>query len=285
MENFTLSHAKLLYLRFCAIYGEKFVKNYHDEDFKAMWQREWMTGLEGIDISVVKDVLERCKKELEWPPSIAEFIRFCEEASGLPSCNEALACALRREFNHPVTRLAYDKVGSWDMRNCKEVDLQRKFKDAYQDALKSFRQDQEGSWKQLEVQNALPDPTKIPSKIPTQEECLSFRERMKQYQNMSVKKKDNNHPKWDKDIIMRGHKNFDEKVYNERKRYLLELPEIDAGSLSTDDWYDRTRFLRELEGIERVKNNPHREDVTQDKKTRNRSFNGPTVVYKNWMTD
>jgi hypothetical protein len=100
---------------------------------------EWVSGLEGIEIKSIRAALEICKKELEWPPNVAEFRKLCERASGLPDLSEALALALRRDFKHPVVKLAFDRIGSWDFSHDTEKELKKKFKHAYEESLRDFR--------------------------------------------------------------------------------------------------------------------------------------------------
>ena len=286
MEAFNLLHAKALYLRFCAIYGDKFVKPYHDEDFKSIWYAEWSSGLVGIDVSLIKGCLEYCKTNMEWTPSIAEFRRYCEQSSGMPSASEALQSAIRKDFHHPIIAIAYDKVGSWAMKNDKESVLAVKFQNAYAEALNQFRKNPEECNKQLEQFNerqALPEP---PSKIPSQEEIIGWRERLAKYQEMAkadkAKLETKDHPEWDKNKITRGGKGYDEAYFNERKRYLIGMDEYLAGTIPREDWYDRICFLREIEGMESIKNNPPRVDVPPREKVQPRAYNGPSRAYNKW---
>src|SRR2546427_11615711 len=113
MNKLSMELTKLLYARFCSIYADKFVKSYSTPEFIQVWWEEWSEGMAGIDPNHIKEGLSYCRLNLEWPPSIAEFRRICEKASGIPSADESLKLAIRREFNHPVIKLAFDKVGSW----------------------------------------------------------------------------------------------------------------------------------------------------------------------------
>jgi hypothetical protein len=286
MKEFNLLHAEALYLRFCAIYGEKFVKSFHTDDFKKMWHEEWCSGLKGIDVDLIKGCLDHCKINLEWPPSIAEFRRICEESSGIPSFAQAMQSAIRREFNHPVIALAYEKVGSWAMRNDKEAELKPKFQTAYTEALNEFRVNPEKTWAQLESLNekiALPEP---PSKIPSTEERMGFKERLAHYQELSKiaksKLEAKDHPTWDINKITRGSTQFDQQLFNERREYLIGMDEYLAGTLPVGDWYDRTRYLSEIEAQNNIKNNPPRPEPSQSSKTSHRSFNGSKTAYTRW---
>lgn len=289
MESFNLLHAKALYLRFCVIYGDKFSKPYHDDDFKSLWYSEWSSGLDGIDVSLIKGCLENCKSTLEWPPSIAEFRKICEQSSGLPSYQDALSLAIRQEFSHPVVKMAYDKVGSWVMRNSKEVDLNSKFKTAYQDSLHYFRTNSQDSWKQLEEFKAAPSKVVEFPKILSKKEFIPFKKRYAEYLGSVKECKENlpnkEHPIWDKKNITSRHREFDRFIYNKRKEYLLGVDEYVAGTLSREDWFDRNCYMCEAEALERIYNNPCRVAADIDKKDQPRPYSEPRKVYKNWMHD
>ncbi len=285
MEVFNLLHAKALYLRFSVIYGEKFVKPYHDDDFKSLWYSEWCSGLAGIDVLLIKGCLEHCKVNIQWPPSIAEFRQLCEQSSGVPSASEAFTMAIRKDFSHPIVALAYDKVGSWAMKNDKESVLTGKFQHAYTESLNEYRKNSNDTWIKLEQFNqrqALPEP---PSKIPSPQEIIGWRERFQKYNDMAkadkAKLEVKDHPQWDKGQITKGARNFNEIVYNERKRYLLGVDEITAGTLAREDWYDRTRYMREIEADSKVKecsaSNPQ-----QKEKMPPRGYNQARKASKSW---
>lgn len=228
MKDFLLLHSEALYIRFCAIYGDKFIKNYHTDEFKKIWYEEWFSGLKGIDVYIIKDCLEYCKINFEWPPSIAEFRRICEKSSGVPSSADALQCAIRRDFTHPVIAMAYEKVGSWAMKNDKEEVLNKKFNEVYNESIDQFRLKGNQKPKLLES-NVYTIPIRI-----SNEENIS-----------------------------------------DRISHLTGMSEILADSLSNDDKYDRIRFLREKEGMDRLKNNPPKIEFP----LKERKFNGTKVVY------
>lgn len=285
MESFNLMHAKALYLRFCTIYGDKFTKPYHDADFKSIWYQEWAEGLSEVDVYLIKDCLDYCRNSLEWPPSIAEFRNICEKKSGFPSSEEALALAIRREFKHPLVKLAYEKVGSWAMKHNKQLELQSKFKAAYQDALSYFRSNQQQAWLELETFNSQPKQIEPPSKIPSQSEIISFRERFKRWQKESNGAKEDlpkkEHPKWEEKKLIRGSRHFDQNYFNERKKYLLDLDEMYASCLEKTDWYDRVRFKLEIEAIVTI-DSKNDEEHRENDKSSSRSYKGDKKVYDRW---
>lgn len=257
MNNLSIKLTQLLYTRFCTIWADKFVKDYHTPQFISLWWEDWSEGLAGIDPSEIKDALNYCRTNLEWPPSMAEFRRICETASGIPIVADAFHKAIRRDFTHPVISLAYERVGSWDMKNDKQEVLAGKFQAAYIEAINAFRANPEKAWKQLEQFNEnllLPEP--LP-KIPSKAERKSFRERLAEYEARAKEEKEKlvnkPHPVWDKASITQGHNRFDEKIFNERRNYLLSLSEIEAGTLSNEDCYDRIRYFRQIDGANQLR--------------------------------
>ncbi len=60
------------------------------------------------------------------------------------------------------------------------------------------------------------------------------------------------------------------------------MDEYVAATLPVADWYDRTRYLSEIEAHEAIQNNPPRPEEQIHQKTSPRSFNGSKTIYKQW---
>lgn len=290
MNILTTEHAKILYLRFCAIYSDKFVKPYHDEDFKSLWASEWSSGLSGIDTNFIKDSIEYCKKNLPWPPSISEFRGVCEQSSGVPTLDQVVELATRREFKHPVVFIAYEIVGSWSMRNDKELDLKNKFKSAYTEALNQFRENNCETWKRLEEfnkKNTLELPA--PSKTPAPHESKAFRECMNKCQETLKSKKimggGKTYKHFDENKIKKGHREFDKAVFDEYRSYLLSVPEIETMTLPVSYAYARMRFLSQIDGSIHLKECGYNPTPQGQGKESPRRSGEPQKVYKNWNGD
>jgi len=286
MEKLPLELTKILYMRFASTYGEKFVKHHPNDQFVQLWWEEWSEGMAGIDPAHIKEALSYCRLNLEWPPSIAEFRRLCESASGVPSVAQCLQAAIRRDFNHPVIKIAYDKVGSWAMKNDREADLKPKFQAAYTEALNEFRSNTAKSWARLAEFNSKPTLPEPPSKIPSEVERMGFKERIAHYQELSKiaksKLEPKDHPFWDENKIMLGSKEFEQNIFDERRKYLISLDEYVAGTLPVGDWYGRTRYLSEIEGQERIKSYSASSTNQEDYKTQPRGYNSSKSAYKPW---
>lgn len=278
MENFNIRHAELLYLRFCAIYDHKFVKNYHDDDFKSLWAYEWSTGLVGVSALVIKGALEYCKKSLEWPPSIAEFRKICESGSGIPNSDEALNLAVQRNFNHPIVLIAYEKVGSWAMKNDSSTQLKIKFQSAYEYALNKFRLEEKNCWNQLECFNAKPKELASPEKIPSTQEIKSFSAMLEKYRKIAADEKakhgEDCYRQFDEKKINTRLRTFDKDVYEEYREYLLSIPEEKALILPVKYLYDRNRFILAKEVELEHKNRGTHANPQGNKNNSTTGFNG-----------
>lgn len=129
---------KMLYLRFCNFYGEKFTRMHTPESME-IWYQDWADGLAGIEINAIKEAIDYCKLNLCWAPSLAEFIGICDKLSGMPNALECMIMAVNGDFSNSIVRNLYDRIGSWNIRNNSEYELLRKFESNYPDEIAKFR--------------------------------------------------------------------------------------------------------------------------------------------------
>lgn len=278
---------KKLFHKFTSVYGHAWTSR-HKTD--AEWEEcctTWFDGLHGFDFEDIrKAVAKSITVHKEFPPNLGQLIDLCLMASGVPSADEVIELMVRRDFNHPLVKAVYDRIGNWTLSTSKSEELRTKTRSAYADCLTTYRENPDRAWGLLEeykAQAALPPP---PPKIPTQEEIIGFRERMKLYEEKSKAEKlklgDKSHPEWPKELIARGGKRFDEKVFNERKQYLLELDEILAMTLTHEDRYDRICFLREIEAARHLQKVGYTGRQPEPPKTPPRGHFGAKKVYNTW---
>ena len=116
---------------FQTIYLRKWTDNFTSSEIGDIAIIQWRKGLEGIDNASIEHGVDYCRTNLEWPPSIAEFIGICEKQNGRPSWEDTMNLAIRGDFSHPLTKMVYDKIGSWSFRNDSDKDLRAKVKTAY----------------------------------------------------------------------------------------------------------------------------------------------------------
>lgn len=134
----TMEVIEMLYLRFAMIWGDRFTAK-HTPAFIEMWYEEWLDGLIGIDPNCFRDALKYCKENLEWSPSIAEFIRICDRSLNIPGPRECMEMAIREDFSHPFVKAIYDKVGSWDMKQLSSQKLMKLFEEYHHEEMVKFR--------------------------------------------------------------------------------------------------------------------------------------------------
>jgi len=284
MDKFNSMHAKALYLRFAAIYDHKFVKSYHDEDFNSLWENEWCCGLEDVKVNTIKEALDYCRKNLEWPPSISEFIKICESYAGVPSLSDCVKAAMRREFNHPLALMCYQSVGNWAMTHETEKALESKFKSAYAESLTKFRETQEHSWGLLEAYNQRPKELPAPNKIHSAGESKAFRECMNKCQEVLKGKKilggGKTYKQFDENKIKKGHREFDQAVFHEYKFYLMSIPETETMILPPVYLMARNKFLNMLDQPKWLKKQGYIPPNQREEHESTRTLK-PTRVYKN----
>lgn len=76
---------------------------------------------------------------------------------------------------------------------------------------------------------------------------------------------------------------MDKKEYRDR---LLKISEEDSFKLPREEWYDRIRFIREIIGMEAVKNNrAMMQEAKIDKIIEPKPRNKGLRVVKDWVND
>ncbi len=86
----------MIFARFVAIYGNRFEIQQQSPEQSARSKREWALSILENQLSMadIERAIDRCKQELAWPPSIAEFLERClpsHQQLGVPSAAEAFA--------------------------------------------------------------------------------------------------------------------------------------------------------------------------------------------------
>lgn len=120
----------MIFARMQLIYTHRFESAYGDEETLTQAKREWAYSLAGVEQSRIEYALEKCKLELAWPPTIAEFVRYLTpdpQALGLPSIRDAYleACQnshapAQRHWSHPAVQWAARETGYFKLRSEQE---------------------------------------------------------------------------------------------------------------------------------------------------------------------
>ncbi len=129
---------KMLYIRFSNLWGDRFTSK-HTPDILEIWYEDWLDGLQGIDPTCFRDAISYCKENLEWSPSIAEFIRICDRSLNIPGPRECMDSAIRGDLSHPITEAICKKIISWDLRNESSEKLLRRFTELHNEEMINFR--------------------------------------------------------------------------------------------------------------------------------------------------
>ncbi len=134
----TMEVIEMLYFRFAIIWGDRFTAT-HTPELIEMWYEEWLDGLQGIDPSCLREALKYCKDNLEWSPSIAEFIRICDRSLNIPTPKECMELAIRRDFTQHIVKAIFDKVGSFEMGRLSASELIKLFTEYHFEEMVKFR--------------------------------------------------------------------------------------------------------------------------------------------------
>lgn len=133
----------MIFARLHHIYTHRFESAYGDETTLTQAKREWAFSLAGTTREQIEYALERCKLELAWPPTIAEFVKYLQpepEHLGLPSTRDAYleACQkshapLQAGWSHAAVHLAARRTGHFQLRSEPEKSTWPAFQSAYKE--------------------------------------------------------------------------------------------------------------------------------------------------------
>ena len=70
-----------LFLRFAAMYGQVWRSQFKNDEYLSFTKGEWLEGLSKYDDKVLDTAVQLCRNKKEFPPTLPQFIDFCEQAS------------------------------------------------------------------------------------------------------------------------------------------------------------------------------------------------------------
>ncbi len=254
---------------------------------------DWLEELSQFEIPVLRQaVLDAFALHKEFPPTLGQLVDLCFKVTGCPDLDQVIKRMVIKQFDHPLVKMVYDKVGSWTISKATEKELHDKAKYAYDQVVTQFRQQPETAWAQLEDYKAKPKELPQPPKIPKDEEMKAFRECMNKCQEILQSKKiaggGKTYKEFDANKIKKGHKDFEPAVFEEYKSYLMSIPETETMILPPVYLLDRNKFLNRRDQAEWLKKSgfvPLNEREGQDA-PKNSNRNGrPTKMYKTWVND
>jgi hypothetical protein len=273
-----------LFLRFANKYGNLWTSRLGENGDWKSCEDDW---LEELSAFTVRDAVAAIKKALviykDYPPTQGQLIDLCLKESGVPSEDEIINMLINRQFDHPMVKLVYDKIGSWQLKNGTSEAIRNKTKSVYGDCLAKFKAEPEQQWAQLSVvKEQLSLPPIEHQKIPSPDERKGFKERMAEFQKLAeqgrAKLKDMNPIEFDeKKIRGEGEQRAD------YEKYLLSVPEHLVLGLPPKYAYDRQRLLNTKDTARHLQECGyiHPKDRVGEEAPRT-SGGKPTRIYKNW---
>lgn len=121
-----------------AMYPNRWKSAFSTEGSLMAWRDEWAQAFveERLTMQEIRTGLETCRRALDWPPSLAEFIKACRPT---PSIDAALHEAVEQmrlraydkdNWSHPAIYWAALDVGEFELRNLPEERVRPRFADA-----------------------------------------------------------------------------------------------------------------------------------------------------------
>lgn len=129
-----------MFRTFSRRFGHKFKATYEDSKARDLWLRDLKS--KGISDEQIRFGLDACV-ELEWPPSVGEFIRWCKprpEQFGIPDVDTAYREAAKavsvgwgeHTWSHPMIYHAARSIETFEWKNLGDRVLRPMFERAYQ---------------------------------------------------------------------------------------------------------------------------------------------------------
>lgn len=160
-------------MRFAALYGHKWNSSYPSMHAIEIAKREWGQAIEKLTMEQIKRGLEHCKNHLEWPPSLAEFLKCSREDNTLPTINQAFreACMAsdNHEWSHPAVYHAARDVGLYNLRTQAERYTRPLFERSYEIFCRRVKN---GESLEVPIPKGLPEKTSIKSSKEVAEKYL-----------------------------------------------------------------------------------------------------------------
>lgn len=248
--------------------------------------KEWLSAL---SIFTLDDLRKAAKEALticiDFPPTLPRLVKLCLKASGIPSEDDILLQLKNREFTHPLAKMIYSKIGSWDLKNGKSEEIKRKTTEYYSECLCKFRENPKQQWEFLRLANEqklleLPEPDKIPN-AEERKNFKGLKEMLVEHRQAADKAKKETgftFPEFDEKEIQEGSPGYDGYC-----RYLLSIPDHMVLNIPPKHAYRRQRLLNRAKTAEHLRESgyvrpEYREPFVDPRKTNGK----PNVIYKDW---
>lgn len=281
-----------LFVRYKGRYGGLWTCRASSEQEWQFVMRDWHQELSKFRLCEVNEAIEKSLLQFtDRPPSLAQLVQLCMAESGVPEAHDVIRMMIARDFSHPITKMLYDKIGSWTLNNGKADEIERKVKEHYTRVKADFHAKPKIYWAELEAYNAKPKELPPPPKIPSNAEMKGFRDCLsKCHELLKVKKVDSSakpYREFDANKIKPNHKEFDKHVFNQYREYLMSIPEEQTMILPPVYLLDRNKFLNmrdQQEWLRKIGYKPDNQQIHHENTERSRN-NQPVKLYKNWVHD
>lgn len=280
-----------LFVKFANKYGTLWTNRLGNQSDWDMCIDDWFEDLRCYEY---KTLVQAAKSALvvfkDFPPTFGQFDDLCKKFSGFPQLDEVIRLMKAREFNHPIVKMVYDKIGGWSLSNDKEQDILSKAKNAYSHCIADFTIDPEKSWALLQQHISKIKELAPPPKVPSQAERKGFKERLAEYQQKIEDSKNEckgkTYREFDVKAINPNSASFNGQIYNDYKAYLLSIPDSQTMILPVAYIFDRMKFVAKREQPEYLKDAgyvPHEQRESYE--SPKASDKKPTPIYKTWVRD
>jgi hypothetical protein len=128
-----------LFLKLDGLYGHAWTSRHTNAISWEIAKNEWGNALTGIKVSWIEHALTELLNEGDqFPPSLPAFLKLCRDQRGIITEELAYHEALTRNFKDPISKLCYEKIGSWDFTHDSEKVLKKKFANAYREVVREI---------------------------------------------------------------------------------------------------------------------------------------------------
>jgi hypothetical protein len=247
-------------------------------------KKDWLSVLQKFPLSILYDAVKDYFAQSQiYPPTLMQLEHLCWLKSGMPSVERVISSIGSHQFDHPLVRKIYNSIGSWNVGHFKKDELEKAIKEKYGTLSSQYMQNPK-----CFDEEVINDTKQIDYK-PTEKERTQFKANWKNWREEAARIKQSAkapHPVWDKAKFNPLHAEFDQAIFDERKKYLMGLTETEAMTLDSADWYDRTVFFREIEAQKHLakvrgesgfnrNSEPHRPNQYRSSESKH--------VYKDWI--
>lgn len=281
---------KRLFSKFAGRYGSLWTGRIKSDEDWVYCHQDWLEELSCFHYEIFrKAVNDALAIHKDFPPTLGQLVDLCLKADGIPSQDEIINLMVRREFNHPLVKMIYEKIGSWTLSNGKADEISKKTRQYYDECLNNFRCNEQEAWDRLTTYSDQKLLEQQENDVPRQKQHKSFSERMAEYMELANSQKlklgIKEHPIFAEEKLKKSSIHFDKELYAEYKKYLLSVEETLSLTLPIKYAYDRVRFLREIETFKHLQECGYTPAAGRGENVSQKRNSGPRKAYTNWVRD